>query len=71
MVAKEALIRLSAPSPIPLRETGEGLCGCSELNDYRLLPFAFWQMGEGADRRMRALSSRMRWPGLRRGDGLV
>jgi hypothetical protein len=46
---EEALIRLSAPSPIPLRETGEGQSGCIELNDYRLPPFASWQMGEGPE----------------------
>ena len=52
VVGEVALIRLSAPSPIPLRETGEG------YNDCRLRPFAAWQMGEGADRQMRALSSK-------------
>ena len=46
---QRALIPLSGPSPIPLRETGEG------ANDYGLRPFAPLQMGEGPDRGMRAL----------------
>ena len=40
---QRALIPLSGPSPIPLRETGEG------YNIQRLRLFANWQMGEGPE----------------------